>query len=101
MPLGAFKAGMLGAAGSGGGGGTLDVLYTTKLSTDTNTVSFTNVSSIASSYRTLVLQFFAVGVSSTNNWNDLRYSGTTQSTATNFATHSWGSGVNTSTFYEF
>ena len=101
MPLGAFKASVLGAAGSSGGGGTLDVLYTTTLSTNTNTVSFTNVDSIASTYRTLVLQFFAVGVSGTNNWNDLLYSGTDHSTATNFSTHSWGSGVNTTSFYEY
>ena len=101
MPFGLSKASVLGAAGSSGGGGTLDVLYTTTLSTNTNTVSFTNVDSIASTYRTLVLQFFAVGVSGTNNWNDLLYSGTDHSTATNFSTHSWGSGVNTTSFYEY
>ena len=101
MPFGLSKASVLGAAGSSGGGGTLDVLYTTTLSTDTQKVSFTNVDSIASTYRTLVLQFFAVGVSGTNNWNDLLYSGTDHSTATNFSTHSWGSGVNTSSFYEY
>lgn len=101
MPFGLSKASVLGAAGSSGGGGTLDVLYTTTLSTDTQKVSFTNVDSIASTYRTLVLQFFAVGGSVTNNWNDLLYSGTDHSTATNFSTHSWGSGVNTTSFYEY
>jgi len=101
MPLGAFKATVLGAAGSGGGGQTLDVLYTTTLSTNTNTVSFTNVSSIASSYRTLVLQYFVVGSSSGNNWQDLWYSGTTHSTDTNFHTHSWLSGQNMGAFQEY
>ena len=101
MPFGLSKASVLGAAGSSGGGGTLDVLYTTTLSTETNTVSFSNVDSIASTYRTLVLQYFAVGASAATNWNDLWYSGTTHSTDTNFHTHSWFAGQNMSTFQEY
>ncbi len=102
MPLGAFKATVLGAAGSSGGAaGTLDVLYTTTLSTDTTTVSFSNVDSIASTYRTLVLHYFAVGGTSGGNWQDLLYSGTSHATDSNFHTHSWFAGQNMSTFQEY
>jgi len=101
MPFGLSKASVLGAAGSSGGGGTLDVLYTTTLSTNTNTVSFTNVDSIASTYRTLVLQYFAVGASAANNWQDLWYSGTTHATDTNFHTHSMFAGQNMGGFQEY
>jgi len=101
MPLGAAKAALLGAAGSGGDDETLDVLYTTTLSTDTNKISFTSVDTIASSYRTLVLQYFVVGSSSGNNWHDLWYSGTDHAVDTNFWTHNMLAGQNMATFAEY
>ena len=101
MPFGLSKASVLGAAGSSGGGGTLDVLYTTTLSTNTTTVNFSNVDSIASTYRTLVLQYFVVGATGATSWTDYFYSGTSHATDSNFHNHSMFAGQNMSGFQEY